>query len=288
MSSISKSLNDGKRNTSSANGVLSSSAGSRIPSAPCATGASSLGRKTRLSQQKALLAAQPGSDRAGVTSPPAPRPTEPHYASVRRADLARVVGQAPGIQSHQGNQTYTLIAYQPNQSDPQRKTQNQPAVLYAVPSNHALLQQHQIQQLLQQQQHSTQLVQTSSSVASAAVLVPPARAGHPHPPHNPPSCDGTQKPPSSHRPGELVCTCPPELHQALIEQQQQQQQQRQGQQQQQNYVVVNRDLTTVQLPEIAHADRNLNTSGTSQPQCPGAQCAHHGQESRHQQTEAES
>ncbi|KAL5972039.1 hypothetical protein TSMEX_000226 [Taenia solium] len=276
MSSIPKSLTEAKRSTPLVNGGVtaagasggggsSSSLASRIPTASTAPGmamgagvAASLGRKTRVAavaQQKALL-----TSRLGVTSPPTQRPTDSHYGSVRRTEMTKVIGQATaatgtsaGAQGHQGNQTYTLIAYQPTQSDPHRKAQNQPAVLYAIPSNHAFLQQHQIHQIIQQQQqqHSSQASFKSSQpkedfyvmtkecppnkhpesvsgvIAPAAVLMPSTRPGHAHAHvHGSNASDAGQQQRTTvtttsaatvatpaHRPGELVCTCPPELHQ---------------------------------------------------------------------------
>ncbi|KAL5111426.1 hypothetical protein TcWFU_001675 [Taenia crassiceps] len=315
MSSIPKSLTEAKRNTPLINGGVtaagagsggcSSSLASRIPTASTATGvvmgagvAASLGRKTRVAavaQQKTLL-----TGRLGITSPPTQRPIDSHYGSVRRTEMTKVIGQATaatatsaGAQGHQGNQTYTLIAYQPTQSDPHRKAQNQPAVLYAIPSNHAFLQQHQIHQIFQQQQqqqHSSQPV--SGVIAPAAVLMPSTRPGHAHAHvHGSNACDsGQQQRPTmattsaatvatpAHRPGELVCTCPPELHQALIEHHQQ----RQSQQHSQNFLLINRDQTPVQLPDVAHAtlhaERKLSTPDSSQLQCGDLHCPQRSRE----------
>ncbi|VDK20263.1 unnamed protein product [Taenia asiatica] len=298
MSSIPKSLTEAKRSTPLVNGGVtaagasggggSSSLASRIPTASTAPGmvmgagvAASLGRKTRVAavaQQKTLL-----TSRLGVTSPPTQRPADSHYGSVRRTEMTKVIGQATaatgtsaGAQGHQGNQTYTLIAYQPTQSDPHRKAQNQPAVLYAIPSNHAFLQQHQIHQIIQQQQqqHSSQASfkpsqhamlhkSVSGVIAPAAVLMPSTRPGHAHAHvHGSNACDAGQQQRTTvtttsaatvatpaHRPGELVCTCPPELHQALIEHHQQ----RQSQQHSQNFLLINRDQPPVQLPDVTHA-----------------------------------
>lgn len=140
MSSIPKSLTEAKRSTPLANGGTSNAAASRIPTAPGSSGlgtvaaaaaAASLGRKTRMAAvvpastappQKTLLAS-----RLNVTSPPSQRPSDSQqqqcYASMRRAELAKIIGQATSVnntsnaaQGHQGNPTYALIAYQPTQS----------------------------------------------------------------------------------------------------------------------------------------------------------------------------
>nr|CUU97835.1 hypothetical transcript [Hymenolepis microstoma] len=125
-------------------------------------------------------------------------------------------------------------------SDHHRNNTSQPAVLYAIPSNHAYLQPHQIQQLIQQQQQQQHSTQTASGVvAHTAVLLSTARSGIP--PHTHVHGTGSseaiqqqqgqqqsQRIPiatttsvsqggsAGHRPGELVCTCPPELHQGIF------------------------------------------------------------------------
>ncbi|EUB63433.1 Coiled-coil domain-containing protein [Echinococcus granulosus] len=311
MSSIPKSLTEAKRGTSLANGGIaaaganggggSGSLTSRIPTAPMAPSmvvgagaATNLGRKTRVAavaHQKTLL-----TSNLGVTSPPTQRPVDSHYGSVRRAEITKVIGQTTavtatpaGAQVHQGNQTYTLIAYQPTQSDPHRKVQNQPAVLYAIPSSHAFLQQHQLHQITQQQQqqHSSQASlkpfqhamphkPVSGGITPAAVLMPSTLPGHAHPHvHGSNACDVGQQQRTTvtttttatmatpvHRPAELVCTCPPELHQALIEHHQQ----RQGQQNSQNFLLINRDQPALHTPD------------SGQYQCADLHCPQQGRE----------
>ncbi|VUZ46186.1 unnamed protein product, partial [Hymenolepis diminuta] len=274
MSSIPKSLTETKRSTPLVNGGIPNAAiASRIPAAPGSSGAMSAtvatattsgqGRKARMAAVAPVATAPPQktllTGRLNVTSPPTQRTPDAQqpqqqsqpqqYASVRRAELAKVIGQATttsnaAVQGHQGNPTYALIAYQPTQSDPHRKNSNQPAVLYAIPSNHAFLQPHQIQQLIQQQQQQQHSAQTASGVVTpTAVLVSTTRScvlPHTHV-HGAGGCEaihqhqqgqpqqGQQQPQRiaiasstsqggivGHRPGELVCTCPPELHQERI------------------------------------------------------------------------
>lgn len=152
MSSIPKSLTETKRSTPLVNGGIPNAAmASRIPAAPGSSGAmsatvataaaASQGRKTRMAAVAPVATAPPQktllTGRLNVTSPPIQRTPEAQqqqqqsqpqqYASVRRAELAKVIGQATttsnaAAQGHQGNPTYALIAYQPTQSgtfDPQ-------------------------------------------------------------------------------------------------------------------------------------------------------------------------
>ncbi|VDM31924.1 unnamed protein product [Hydatigera taeniaeformis] len=256
MSSIPKSLTEAKRSAPLVNGGAtpgggsgggSSSLASRIPTAPNASSvvvgagvAASLGRKTRVAavaQQKTLL-----TGRLGVTSPPTQRPIDSHYGSVRRTEMTKAIGQvtaaSAGVQGHQGNQTYTLIAYQPTQSDPHRKTQNQPAVLYAIPSNHAFLQQHQIHQILQQQQQQQHSSQANFKLLQHAI------------------------------PRQLISLFNSLTNNfwflpnaALIEHHQQ----RQNQQHSQNFLLINRDQTPIQQPDVTqttlHTERKLRQRG---------------------------
>lgn len=140
MSSVPKSLSDGKRGM--ANGSLPvSRIASAVPQTASggpagAGGVSSLQRQSRSSlpaqpqqlPQKMFSTAAPlqGSSRLGVVSPSSlkgPQMEVPQqFASVRKAELIKTSGQGVAAASHggsaaaQGHQTYTLIAYQPNQS----------------------------------------------------------------------------------------------------------------------------------------------------------------------------
>nr|VZI06804.1 unnamed protein product [Spirometra erinaceieuropaei] len=178
------------------------------------------------------------------------------------------VGGGFAKQSGQTN-AFTLIAYQTQGAqtgnDAQKKQQT-PTVLYAIPANQALQHQHahQLHQHVIQTStgpmivHSAQLasLQRQQGIAAGLIGQPPGHAqgkivgvvqtaalATPSTTSTPPptACEGTlgQRPLSggaakaSGRIGELVCTCPPELHQALAEQQQRQQNQ-------QNALLLNR------------------------------------------------
>ena len=127
MSSIPKTLTEVKKCTHLINGdeVGSGAPLSSIPSGTAAgigvaTGSDRKPQRIATviqQQQKAVLAGHPSS-----TSPSILRPTDSHHADVRRAELAKVIGQIPtptstsvAVPGSQGNPNFTLIAYQPIQ-----------------------------------------------------------------------------------------------------------------------------------------------------------------------------